>query len=484
MAYRTLDMMRSTAFRRTRWVAAAGLAAMTAVAVVPGRAGAADTTPVDPGTGLALAQTWKIDPRAAGLSIGITFGQSTATHQNLSAKAVSTAVNLGVVGITLAAQQCDGSAPTWPADQQPQPLTATSNDPKADDGVTENEQGFPGLQKYVRANKTPYGVAITKTGPFALGTSGIEMGNGVATTKSGVIDGVRKATATVDIDYLAVGAGVFLSQLHWEATWASNQSAPTGTFTFGGGSINGTPMTGSDQSDNLEKANQYLATVGLHITPGKMHVSNGLVVVDPLSIDVVPNKTRDDAFNSTYSPLFNGYTSNEQNVGLSRLFEEMIKGNCKSANLITIYDILLGSMTGAGSFALQVGGAQASSGELASSPYVLGDTQYETIGGGDFSLPGTPDETVTYDVGGGTTDGGGTPTVPTPTTAPAKTAPRIVDIPKAKPVENSLAGTRGGAMLGVGIATLALLAAAAEGDRRKMRQAVRIMTPSSSAPQE
>src|SRR4029079_16286692 len=120
-----------TMSRRTR-VAAAVSAVVLAAGVVTSYATAPASAATEPGQGSAIAQTQKIDPKAGGLSLGITFGQALAGHQNEVAQAASQAINLAVIGTTIGAEGCDGSAPTYPSDQQPQPLRIDSRDKDAD----------------------------------------------------------------------------------------------------------------------------------------------------------------------------------------------------------------------------------------------------------------------------------------------------------------------------------------------------------------
>src|SRR4051812_2957570 len=97
-------------YRRTRWAAAATIAAcaVTAFGTIPasGQSSGPGSLPgaVKPGRGLALAEIEKIDPRAGSLSLGITAGRSIAGHQNTVAQASSQAYDYGVIGTTLAAK--------------------------------------------------------------------------------------------------------------------------------------------------------------------------------------------------------------------------------------------------------------------------------------------------------------------------------------------------------------------------------------------
>jgi hypothetical protein len=125
-----------------------------------------------------------------------------------------------------------------------------------------------------------------------------------------------------------------------------------------------------------------------------------------------------------------------------------------------VFDIVVGSATGAGSFNMLFGGVQAGSGEIPANPFTLGFVGAGSPGG---VTSGTPGVGV---LGGSTANaapaaGGAAP----PASGGARAAtPAASIVPK---------GARGGALAGVGLAGLAMLAAMAEGDRRKMRRAQR-----------
>src|SRR5438067_1259292 len=161
--------------RVSRWwrrgMASAGLSCLISVSVaaLAGTPAPADTPAFSNGTAVASAQSWKFNPTAASLSVGFTFGQSLAGYQNTGAKADARGIDLGIIGSLLAAQQCDGSKPTLPADQQPQPLQADSRDSDASAGKsspeTFNKSPVPGTTKFVKATPTPLAQAETAYAP-------------------------------------------------------------------------------------------------------------------------------------------------------------------------------------------------------------------------------------------------------------------------------------------------------------------------------
>src|SRR5438270_430262 len=79
--------------RIRRMVAGLGIGALAAAAAGAPVASRADTAPFSPGTASAIAQGARINPTAAQLSVGITFGLSLAGYQNKVAKADSRGID-------------------------------------------------------------------------------------------------------------------------------------------------------------------------------------------------------------------------------------------------------------------------------------------------------------------------------------------------------------------------------------------------------
>jgi hypothetical protein len=408
-----------------------------------------------PGIGNAVAETVKVDPRAGGLSLGITAARAIAGHQNSVAQASSQALDLGIIGTTLAAQGCDGSAPTLAAEKQPQPLQVDSRQQGASEFTTVSEQNGA-FVKQARATADPFGEAITRSAPFGV-PGAIEVGAGTAHTTSGLVNGVRIATASVDISGMKLAGQIELAGLHWEVSYPSTGDAqPSGTFSVGSLKVAGVPVPAQDPISTLASLNAVLNALGIDVQPPSFHVLQGIGYVDPLRISIVPNATRDQVFGS----LLRGAQPIRQ-----PLIEALLKAKCSLASEITVFDVALGSVSGAGAFNLLLGGVQATTGEAPVNSYTLGGQNL--IGGNSAPL-----STGTL-AGGGLTNTAPrpstTPSVPTQMAAPAPSSTQQVAAAKTK-------GERGGALAGVGLAGLLLLAAVAEGDRRKMRQAQRAIT--------
>jgi hypothetical protein len=453
---------RTSGYRRTRWAAAAafGACAVTFFGFGPTANGAAAAGDLQPGRGLAIAETQKIDPRAGGLSLGITMGRSIAGHQNTVAQASSQAVDLGVIGTTAAAQQCDGSDPSLPADKQPQPIQVDSRQPDAHKTSDEDQvSGAPiPSRREATATNAPYGEAITTTGPLDL-TGLIHIGQGVARTYSGIVeDGkAREAKATVDIDGITFPSGISLSGLHWEATWRSTDPNPaSGSFTIGSASAGGQALPTNDPSAALAGLNAALKPLGFAIRPPVASNRGGAQYVDPMGIEVFPSPTRDVVANG----LFTGIQPIRED-----LFKALLEQDCKNSTYITVFDVAVGSISGGGSFNLILGGVQATSGDALTNQYCLGCNGSSTP-----ILGGNNSNTVLSSGATNTGKASGTPAASGSTGAAAPAANATTAIPASS---NKGKGARGGALAGVGLASLGLLGAMAEGDRRKMRRAQR-----------
>lgn len=452
-------------YRRTRWAAAATIAACAVTVFAtgsPASGQSSDTSPlpgaVKPGRGLALAETEKVDPRAGSLSLGITGGRSIAGHQNTVAQASSQAYDYGVIGTTLAGKSCTGGDPTLSADKQPSAMQVDSRQANNSQDADEDKVPVP-AHKHASANPTPFGEAVTTIAPQPVGP--IQIGGGISRAHSGLMDDgkTREASATVDIDGISIPvAGVSLSSLHWEATWRSTDpdNGVIGTFSIGSANLGSQALPTNDPTQVLVQLNGALAALGFAITPPQAHKAGDTIIVDPMGIKVFPSTTRD----ALPGAIIGGAQPVRQDA-----FDAILAQTCSFASGITIFDIIVGSITGAGSFSVVLGGAQASSGDAYQNSFCLGCGSNSSLSNTVTNLPvvstaGTSGTTT----GGGATYKGGTDPGPATGTPAAAVAPAGA---------TGVLGKRGGALAGVGLAGLGLMAAMAEGDRRKMRRAQR-----------
>jgi hypothetical protein len=455
------------AFRRTALVTVgvAATFATTLALTAPGQAAPSAGEAFGPGTGSATALAYKVNPIFGNLSFGITAGESVAGHQNTGATAQSKAVNLGVIGVTLAGEGCKGAAPTLAAEDQPQPVIVTSDEPNADQGVTKTLLDLPaGITMTSRATKAPFAEATTTVAPLG-DKAGAYISGGTATATSGIVKpGVRQARAVTDIGEIdLLGGLITLKGLHWEAVQETGGATTNqGTFTMGSIHLAGTAIPlPADPLEQLTVLRDTLRALGLTIDPPTVRVEKGIVFVDPLRIGIVPSTLRDTIVGGllgALAPVRTAFTDLLAQIGCEG--ETNILGN-NGKTAVTVLDLALGAISGAGALTLEVGGVQATTadinafsfgggnGSLTALPDLGGDSSALPDLGSGADLPTLPDATA-----GSGSGGRGTPVTPTSST-------------------DDDDGQRGGTLLGLGAGGLLLMLLTAEADRRKMRRAQR-----------
>jgi hypothetical protein len=450
---------------------AAGAAAALAAAGATWRAGAEEGPALAPGTGTATAQIAKVDPRAGNLSLGITAGLALADYTNRVARAESRSVDLGVIGTTLAAEPCDGGEPALPADQQPQPLHTETGDPGAAGGLSAADAGV--ATKRVQATDQPLGVA--ETAVASTGIPGVvEIAGARARAEAGFVSGQRLARATTDIDEVRLAGGlVVLRGLHWEALHTSGPTAPKATFTIDGATVAGTSVpvgSAGGAEAAVEQLNAVLAPLGIRVQLPAGRTSGGVLFLDPLTVSVVPAEARDDVLGAVvgavqplreaaFAPLVEGCTE--------------LSKNGKSA--VTVFDVALGSLTGAGSFAVALGGVQATTADIAFS---------NVLGGLDASSPAA-EPPVGGPVGGAGLADDVVRTGPSPQVAtPASTPPAVPTGASGERATAAVARSGAGraALAVVALAVLAATALAAGADWWSLRRRADAAAPGGAGP--
>ena len=456
---------RQRSFRRTRRTAVgAGSALLLTLALTdPGGARPGqDAEPFQAGTGSAIALGYRVNPSFGQLSFGITAGESVAGHQNTAAQAQSKAVNLGVIGVTLAAEGCNGAEPSLAAEKQPQPLIVSSEDEGAAEGKHTDEAGA--ITMDARADKTPFAEAITTIAP--LGDAAVaQISGGRTTATSGVVaDGVREARAITEIGELRLLDGlVVIGDMRWEAAQRSgSETVDTAGFSLGSLKVAGQsfPIPG-DAMDQVALLNEALNSVGLTVSAPQVRQEEGIVFVDPLKIGVVPSELRDGLL---LGPILTALQPVREEV-VKTIFRLGCDGDLSglytfpSSTIVTLLDLAVGSVSGAGSLLLELGGVQATTAEI---------DGFDGLGVIPPLTPVTPSAPSSPSLGSSGSPTVGAPTTPAATDADTGSTDRVV----ATPISDFV-GKRGGALLGVGAGGLLMLLASAEGDRRKMRRAQR-----------
>jgi hypothetical protein len=467
---------RRRGYRRTRRTAVVvGVAlGLTVLLTQPGNASTTNADapaaePFSPGTGSAIALGVKVNPTFGGLSFGITAGQSVAGHQNTAATGQSQSVDLGVIGVSLAAEGCNGADPTLSAQNQPQPVVVSSDDPGAAEGKKANLAN--GITQFASAKKTPFATAITTVAPIGDPALALVSGS-TSTATSGLVGATtRQAKAVTDIgEVKLLGGLITIGDMHWEAVQATGNGAPvnTGLFQIGSLTVAGQKLPiPADSLAQVKLLKQSLNSFGLTFDPPEVREDKGIVFVDPLRIGIVPSDLRDGLL---LGPLLSALQPVREEA-VKQLLRTGCGGDLSGiyvvpvSTVLTVVDLAVGSISGAGSLTLELGGVQASTAAIEGFSGLGEFTPAATLDTlpPDTPVVDTPVDSSSFDTGGtdatAGTDGSTTPP-PDEVAAPTETVA-------------SVEGARGGALLGVGLGGLLLMLATAEGDRRKMRRAQR-----------
>ncbi len=441
-------------YRRTA-IAASAVGLAVAISALTGPLGAASAgtpaTPTTAGTASATATSYKVNPTTASLSIGISFGISLAGYTNNVSQAESRAIDLGIIGSTLAGKGCDGGDPTLPAEDQPQALRADSRDANASQEKSEAEKYLPAITKSVRADATPYSEANTVAGGLTPSDAFVSIAGSHSKAVTRLAGGNRDAVASVDIGSIKIAGVLELAGLKWTAHSSTGKDdLNDGTFSIGALKVLGQSLPVGDALSALENANVLLGQLGMQINYPKPHVSAGILFVDPLVIKVVPNAQRD-----AISQLVLGSIQPVR----QNLYDALLAQDCGNATYITVSDIALGSVTGAGSFSLELGGVATKSEALKTSSFLGIDPTGSLVNDAFDGLSDLVDTPVLSDL---------TPLPPTGSTKPA-----ISNKPRKGTLAATEKGSRGGRMAVIGLVGLLALLLVAERDRHLMRRAQR-----------
>jgi hypothetical protein len=457
---------------------------------------------VDPGVGSSYAQSIQATPKDGSLAVGVIMGEALAGHTNSFARAQSLGLDETAIGSSLGAYNCGKAPSSEQTSLVSQPLTAETGQSGADKGFTLTptsgassegpNQAVPpsfGSTEYAQATATPYGEADTSYSSVAVPGSVFTVSGTSSKAWSGIVNGQREAGASEYIQSLdLVGTTVQIGGLKWDVVYPSGGSgAPTGSFSMGSITVAGKALPTNDPSKSLLAANQVLGLLGLQLSVPTITNSQGAESVSPLQIEVVPNTTRDSIIDPVVSgaqpitgPL-EGDLENGTPGEPASVYAEL----CQSDTPISVADIAIAGVDGAGSFVTSFGGVQASSGAAPVNPYNLGGPSFSLSPGQTEFIPGTPavagsSATPGGSVPVGSTSIGGqtaTPSVASGSaTAPSGSTGTSGGSQSApQPTQNIAAvGTEaGGPLLAIGLCGLGALLLLAEGDRRIMRRAQR-----------
>lgn len=384
-------------------LAATSASAVAAAVIVP----AAQAAPsFIPGSASGIAQSLQLAPATGGFAYTISVGNAIADYRGTLAQAESQVLDLGLIGTSLTAQGCDGSAPTVKSSQLPQPLIAESSD----GNKTETHDEAGRSQSGVLAASGHEQVAVTTTPSSSasfdggtLGFNGIASMSGMSTVStSRLIPGqARLATADATIGRLSLLNGmVVLNDIHWSASLRTGtKPSMSGTFTIGDAVIAGQKQgVGPDQATAvIATVNKLIATSGLHLTPPTVAKnSTGGLTITPMSLGITNSQLGGEVLN----PLNTATQPVQQ-----QLVQILLGINCKTATPLLLKDIVVGALDGTGSANMLLGGVTVSSSAIAyTNPF--GNVQFGTssgqpLGGSSAAAPGAVPGGIGASVPGG-----------------------------------------------------------------------------------
>lgn len=468
--------------------ALSGALIASGAAVMAGGGSAHAATPA--GQGNASAQAIQVTPHEGSLAVGAVFGEALAGNTGTYARAQSQGLDLGAIGTSMKSYNC-GQAPQ-PAVKSavPSPLEVETGQQGASSGISDtNPQQTYGATEYGKANAVPYAEADTTYVPLNGGPFTITDMHSKAW--SGLVNGVQDSGATVGIGSLSIANGaVVLDGLHWQVN-SPVGGTPTGSFAVGRATISGKSVPTNNPSAVVTAVNTVLSQLGMQLQLPQVSDVQGVEQVTPLQLQIVPNPTRDkvvDGVLNTTAPAYNTVANGLENGFGSWEPSQLEQALCQSDTPITVADVTLASIDGAGFFTAAFGGVNSTASTLPSNSFNLGLASFSlgSPGSSQF-VPGTSPGSSSVLSGAAVGSGSGgpsgigasassSPLASSASASPAATPSAGVSAPSRPSSEQALspasasAGfSSGGPLLALGLAGLAALLIMAEADRRMIK---------------
>lgn len=357
--------MRGTLRRATRGYTRTALVGTASVAVLVatfGLAPSADgqTTEFSNGTAKATAIVSQVAPGVGNLQLGMTAGVAVAEIKNTIGQAQAKAADFGLIGSTLTAESCSGGDAVVSQSQLPQPTRVDSrggNTSLAEDYIPIAGTAIGAGRKEASATTDPSARAVAKVVETLTGLLDIQGGRAEANTR--VIKGeAREAHARVSFD-LTLGSSLKLSGLRWDAFHRTGKDPrATADFDLGTASLLGVPIPIDSLTQAESVINSLLETSGLTITFPKVErftTPADLIRVTPMRLLLKDSP----AGAATLGPVLNLTRAQRED-----LFDQIAAAYCSLAGGLLVADIGVNILSGTGFLAIEIGGAEAITGEL------------------------------------------------------------------------------------------------------------------------
>ncbi|HEX3707152.1 MAG TPA: hypothetical protein VHV76_11020 [Mycobacteriales bacterium] len=381
------------ALRKRAVAGTAALAVVVVAAQTAGSAYATTGTTFVPGTATATAQSLQIAPRDAGLAASITVGRSVAIYTNDLAQASSQALDLGVIGSTLAVQ-CSALPAPVTAGELPKALVAESDsgasraDKTAAGPDTDTLKVSTGRES-VAAIPAPHESATAEFDGTRINLPGLVALAGLSShSYAHLIPGkARIAEATADLGTLdLLGGKVQLDGLHWQiALRSGSKPAHSSSFSIGSVTLAGVKLpTASTASlaSTLTSVNKALAATGLHIDLPTFTDVDGVIAMTPLSIGI--------ATTSSVAKVLDPLITLVLTQLAGAVVDSATKAVCTIGSVYSLVNLLLAAFDGVGAFDVQVGGVTATTdNKTYANPFGNGDSPAPSLGGSVTPPPAT-----------------------------------------------------------------------------------------------
>jgi hypothetical protein len=214
-----------------------------------------------------------------------------------------------------------------------------------------------GGRKHVEASTTPAAEAVSTVAGI-LGPL-VTFDAGKATSETSVIPGqARLSHAQVNVN-LDIGGVIKLSGLRWEATHRTGKDpVADATFDLGTAALLGVPIPLESLREVETILNTALESSGVQITFPKVErftTPSDLVRVTPLRIVLKDTPLGKAAL----GPLLNASRAQRE-----QLFDQIAAAYCAASGALLVGDIGISVASGTGFLEIEIGGAEATTGEL------------------------------------------------------------------------------------------------------------------------
>ena len=351
------------------------VAAVSAVIVLAGLAPAAaqDEAPPEPeaatttGSAGARAIVTQVTPGVGSFPTGLAAGVALSNVTNSIAQAQAESLDLGLIGILIESFDLVNGFDV---------PDALFRDNRSGDASASHEE-YPiagstlgGGRTTVRTTKAVPSATATSTvlGAYSNGLVSIEGGRAESTSE--VLPGEgRQARASVTLD-LEIAGLVKLSGLRWDAVHRTGTGAHSdATFGLSAASIGGVPIRLDSLADSERAINAALVSLGLSIQLPKVErIAEPVELVRVTSLRIM---FRDSEVGKTlFGPVLDASRTQRE-----QLFRDLTGADDLTIGPLLAAEVTTAILSGSGFFAVEVGGAEASS-----SPIVIPDVTPGTAG--------------------------------------------------------------------------------------------------------